>query len=657
MGGHADDGALETGDARAPEHMTTPSDASRWPAVGDAANARDAMPSGDPTSDSDAEAQGPRFIESSLIRMTTPAPPADVSRIVAGNTAFAWALYRELGQEPAKNIWFSPWSLTEAIAMAWTGASGAAATEIATVFGFWNDPPGVHAAIDTLDQKLVSESGTPVLHTANAFWISPSITPLSSYLDTLATYYGAGVGVVDFEDRATAIATINGWVSSRTEGTIPNLLQASDFPSLTTAVLTNALYLKAAWAEPFFDWATENRTFTRRDGSEVTVPMMSGWIEAARYTAGPGYRSAALPYHRGGDGPALEMVFILPEGDLSTLEESLDAASLTAIFTALAPQTVELRLPRFSMRASARLRPALTALGMPTPFMDGNAFSGISEPPPGAIYQVVHEGFVSVDEAGTEASAATAVIFGDASASGYDAPPPTVWLDRPFVIAIRQVDTGTLLFLASLGPHARNLRRAGKARPPRPSALTPNPPTARKGPARSRRTAPRARVRCRYMRRSGPNLRRLIAEPRAASDRDAGVIAASSPTEARFALSREIVALLAAASRDAPLLMLFEDLHAADRSTLLVLELVANPLRALRVMVLGSYRDLEASLRPDGGGSGRAIREADGRRGGEPGARAWRGRLRRPRLLPCEAPGSSGQSPPDMSVCPALATP
>lgn len=394
----------------------------------------------------DAPSGAVRLKRSPLDRAVPSADAKSVADLVGGNTELAFALYDRLRSSPG-NVAFSPYSITSAMAMAWAGAKGKTAQEIATVFHF-GDPATTHAAMNVLDQQLRVQDSQLVMQTANAFWLLPTLTPLPSYLDVLATDYGAGVGLVDFTNPKTAADIIDSWVSDNTAGTIPRLLEPVDLPDITTAVLTNALYFKAQWATQFEKALTGDAPFEVSPGNTVSVKMMRN-IVSSRYGEAAGYEAAAVPY-RTRAGRRYEMVVILPAKDLATFETTFDASALSALLSTLTQQDVDLSMPRFLLKASLHLKDDLGALGMPTAFGDSADFSGVSNPPPGNISDVVHQGYISVDENGTEASAATAVVFGDGSISTRDAPPPVLRLDRPFLAIIRDAGTGTVLFMARI---------------------------------------------------------------------------------------------------------------------------------------------------------------------------------------------------------------
>src|ERR1035437_9411670 len=278
------------------------------------------------------------------------------------------------------------------------------------------------------------------------------------FLDTLASKYGAGLRLVDFQNSPVgACQLIDGWVSDQTEGRIPKLLDSLD--SNVRLVLVKAIYLKAPWLEPFAESDTKTAPFTRPDGLQVSVPTMSLNLSKGRYASGTGWQAAELPYA----GGSLVMTIVVPD-DLAAFESSLDAARFSQIAAALQPAAVDLTLPRFKIETKSDLASALAGMGMPLAFDPTRAdFSGITTQEKLYIAKVVHQANISIDENGTEATAATAVVMAAASATLIQ-PPVTLHVDRPFLFALRDTNTGAILFLGRVVDPApsRLLCKSGK---------------------------------------------------------------------------------------------------------------------------------------------------------------------------------------------------
>jgi serpin B len=387
-------------------------------------------------------------IQSDKARVTSPnVSPSDLGELVDGNTAFAFDLYRELRDKDG-NLFYSPYSISEALAMTYAGARGDTAAQMAAALHYLLPQDTLHPAFNSLDQALASRgqgaAGTNgegfKLHVVNAIWGQQGFKFLPDYLDVLAENYGAGLRVLDFIKNAEqSRVTINDWVSQQTEQRIKDLVPPGAINNMTRLVLTNAIYFNAAWMYPFDKDATSNADFYLLDGSTVSIPMMRQ-TESFGYTAGDGYRAVELPY----DGNELSMVIIMPD-ELKSFEASLTGEQVAGIVQALKYQQVALEMPKFQYDASLGLKDALTSLGMGDAFIPDEAdFSGMDGKQDLYIQDVLHKAFVSVDEAGTEAAAATAVIVGTTS---MPAEPVQLIINHPFIYFIRDIQTGAVLFV------------------------------------------------------------------------------------------------------------------------------------------------------------------------------------------------------------------
>jgi serpin B len=311
----------------------------------------------------------------------------------------------------------------------------------------------LHPAFNALDTALTSqgsEEGEDAfqLNIANAIWGQEGFKFLPAFLDTLAKNYGAVLRTLDFGQAESARQTINGWVSEQTKGKIEELVPKGYLDSLVRLVLTNAIYFNGKWVLPFEKDSTRDGPFTRLDGSEVSVPMMS---QTARfdYTAGDGYQAIELPYRDSN----MAMLFVLPKaGRFEEMEATLSSSSVDAIVEDFSAQQVHLTLPKFTFESEFDLSTTLAQMGMPSAFRppgpDGADFSGMTGQRDLYISAVLHKAYVAVDEEGTEAAAATAVIMKLTSAM----PDPLVQmtLDHPFLFLIRDRDSGTILFVGRI---------------------------------------------------------------------------------------------------------------------------------------------------------------------------------------------------------------
>ncbi|MDT8898935.1 serpin family protein [Thermanaerothrix sp. 4228-RoL] len=375
-------------------------------------------------------------------------PETDLQTLIEGNTAFALDLYQHLRDE-AGNLFYSPYSITLALAMTYAGAAGQTAEAMAQTLHFTLPPEQLHSALNALNQRLTTPPTPPnpeeppfELHIANALWGQKDEPFRSAFLDLLAENYNAGLQTLDFTANPEgARQRINAWVAEQTRDKIRDLLQKGDITPQTRLVLTNAIYFKAAWRYPFKPEETQEGEFTLLNGQKVRVPMMHLNKELA-YAEGKGYQAAALPY-AGGD---YEMVLIVPTtGQFKAFEQALTPSYLNEILARLEPTQLDLSMPRFTYDARLSLRTTLKDMGMKIAFDPEQAdFTAMSEYPGLYIGNVVHKGFVAVDEAGTEAAAATAVIMERTSMPARSA---TLRVDRPFIFLIRDHQSGSILFI------------------------------------------------------------------------------------------------------------------------------------------------------------------------------------------------------------------
>jgi serpin B len=394
---------------------------------------------------------GPGENETQLAR--TPAPPtsagtADLEALVSGDDAFALELYQALRSQPG-NLFFSPYSISAALAMVYAGARGETEAQMAQTLHFDLPQADLHASFRALAEELARRGqgaqGTDEkgfrLDVVNALWGQKGYKFLEEYLSLLSAYYGAEMQRVNYSQPEKARAAINDWVSKQTEERIKDLIPPGGVDDRTRLVLTNAIYFNAAWANPFWESATADGPFTRLDGSQVTVPMMSR-TASSYYAAGDGYQAVELPYDRW----ETSMVILLPEKDkFEEFEASLDGAKLKQILAGLGSDQVALTMPKFEFDAEFSLADALSAMGMPVAFAAGADLSGMTREEDLFISDVFHKAFVSVDENGTEAAASTAVVAVPVSSN--PPKPVEVKVDRPFLFLIRDVETDAILFL------------------------------------------------------------------------------------------------------------------------------------------------------------------------------------------------------------------
>ncbi|MFO7567878.1 MAG: serpin family protein [Enhygromyxa sp.] len=379
--------------------------------------------------------------------------PAEAETLARQNQALTFALYHQLreGEAADRGFAISAYSIQSAFGMLYPGTVEPARAEMAAVMNFSLPGERQYVAHNWLATQLAARNlpaeeerwggrAAVELRSANGVWVLDDFADRVSreYLELLATHYDAGVYLGRFTTQPEVErAAINAWVAERTANLIPELFPSGSIDEDVALVLVNALYLKAPWVEPFPEQNTQPAPFFRLDGAQLEVAMMHAPDLAAEYGEGPGYQAVALPLR----GQDLEVLVIVPE-DFSSFEAGLDATSFTSLRAGMAPAIVDLGLPKFELEAQLELTDELKALGMIRPFVDDRSFDAIVEQL-GIITTVVHQTVIEVDEQGTEAAAATGIAISVTSAPEADA---TLVVDRPFLLAIRDTPTDTLLF-------------------------------------------------------------------------------------------------------------------------------------------------------------------------------------------------------------------
>ena len=378
---------------------------------------------------------------------------ADKAATVAGNSEFAFDLYAKLKEDPkveeaGGNLFFSPYSISTALAMTWAGARGQTEKEMAKVLHFSLAQAKLHPAFAALEKQLNAdeEERGYELSIANALWGQKGYGFLKDFMRLTKKNYGAGFKEVDFANpgqREEARKRINKWVEKKTKKKIKDLIQPGIFNNLTRLVLTNAIYFKGDWAIEFDKDKTIDATFTISADKLVTVPMMHH-EDRFKYAETPDLQILELPYKK----QELSMIIFLPAkiDGLAELEKSLTFKNINEWLGKLRKRKVIVLLPRFKMTTGPlELKDILKSMGMKDafslpPIAD---FSGMTGKKDLFISNVLHKAFVAVDEKGTEAAAATAVVM---MKGGIDYQ-PVFRADHPFVFLIKDNRSGSILFV------------------------------------------------------------------------------------------------------------------------------------------------------------------------------------------------------------------
>ncbi len=375
---------------------------------------------------------------------------ADITALVAGNSEFAMDMFQYLADTDS-NVFFSPYSMSLGFAMVYGGARTTTELQMKDVFHFNLDQDALHKTFNSLDLRLrpvenpTREGEEPgfQLQIANSFWAEQSYTFLDSYLDLLGVNYGAEIQLVDFvQAYEQARKEINAWTSVETEDLIPELFPVGSFNDLTRFACVNTIYFKAAWEEQFAEIDTFNAPFHTPEG-DVDVPMMQ-LMTSLSYLEGDDFQAVELPYK----GNTTSMVLLLPaEGCYDLFEQSLDLDIYNSIIEQMESTDVHLYMPKFKSSPEALdLKDILSYLGMPVAFAwPGADFSAMAGDLMLYLDKAFHQAVIEVNERYTEAAAATG------SSGGYGGGPvPTFRADRPFIYLIRDLDTGSILFMGRM---------------------------------------------------------------------------------------------------------------------------------------------------------------------------------------------------------------
>lgn len=367
---------------------------------------------------------------------------------------------RFLKQLPAdRSLVFSPHDLSRTFAKLTDAAEGATLQQIQQAFGFGTTDESFHRSQNALSGSLAERNREPVndgrgradavvLKEASDVWLSQATRPHPSYLDTLALYYGGGVHLADFQGRPEDVRkAINSKIELQTNELIPELLPADSVTDETVLVLTSALYFKAPWATPFPSAIPGE--FQTLSGDRTTAPMLNRTLPLGFY-AGERFVSVSVPYV----GNQLGMLLVVPdEGAYESVRDALSEDVLDAIVKGTEVTAVDLTLPKFAIQSDVAAKASLQKLGVEAAFERGAAsFPKLTAKQVSGVFvsDVVHKATVSVDEQGTEASAATAVLGAAGGSAGPPPEPKVVTVDRPFLFTIRDNVTGSLLFVGQV---------------------------------------------------------------------------------------------------------------------------------------------------------------------------------------------------------------
>lgn len=367
--------------------------------------------------------------------------------VVKAINLFGLDIYQQLGHESG-NIFYSPLSLSTALAMTLEGARKETARQMSQVLHLLMTDEQRRQGMARLRELTNRPDRKSQLYQANALWVQKNFQLLKSYLETIASFYDGQATNVDFVSRREeARRMINDWTAEKTAGKIKDLIPPGVLNPLTQLVLTNAIYFRGLWLLPFDPKATLPGKFYLADGGQVEVPLMRLTGERARfpYLENEDWQILEMLY----EGKDLSMLILLPrKNDLAAVEKKLTLETLEAWKKELREERVDVYLPRFKMETKYLMRDKLEALGMPIAFSTQADFSGIDGQQDLFIQQVIHQAFVEVNEEGTEAAAASGVLVGR---TAYVPEKKFIFrADHPFVFFIQEKTSGVILFMGRL---------------------------------------------------------------------------------------------------------------------------------------------------------------------------------------------------------------
>ena len=368
--------------------------------------------------------------------------------IVAGNNAFAIELYQKL-KSAQDNLFFSPFSISTAMAMTYAGACANTEKQMSAAMHFDLDQKKFHAEFGEIQSHLnkYEKKGDVKLEVANSLWLQKEYTFLPAFLEETKKY-DPGLNYVNFisETEKTRIA-INTWVEKKTNDKIKDLISPGTLDAMTRLVLANAIYFKGKWASPFDSSATKNMPFYGPSSGGVNVPMMRKSDHELGYMENRDIQCLEMPYA----GNDLSMFVILPKkrNGLNELEKIFTEANLAAWSKCIHKEKVVVFFPRFKSLKSFLLTQELSSMGMHDAFSRAADFSGMTGTKDLSISDVIHKAFIEINEEGTEAAAATAVVMKLLSARE-ESLPPTFRADHPFIFLIRDNQSGAILFMGRI---------------------------------------------------------------------------------------------------------------------------------------------------------------------------------------------------------------
>ncbi len=370
----------------------------------------------------------------------------DMNPIIEANNRFAFDLYSKYKTEDG-NIFMSPYSIFTALSMTYEGAKGQTAKEMEETLHLPENTKLRRESFRQIHNEINKDDKEYKLSTANALWAQQSYQFNKNYFNLIETYYEGKATSLDFiGDTEGSRLTINKWVEEKTNDKIKDLIPSGALTSAIKLVLTNAIYFKGEWVKQFNKEYTKEQNFRITPNNTVQIPMMQRTDDKSifNYSEASNFQMLELPY----SGNDLSMLIILPKDNLESIENSLTLENLLKWKEGLSKQKVNVYIPKLKFETKYFMQKPLSEMGLPTAFSDLANFTGMVDTPKAnlKISKVIHQAFIELNEEGTEAAAATAVIM-TRTATAYSPPKPTFRADHPFIFIIQQKNTGNILFI------------------------------------------------------------------------------------------------------------------------------------------------------------------------------------------------------------------
>jgi len=383
------------------------------------------------------------------VAVETYATTESVQSLVDSLNDFSFAFYDEIIKNEESNVFYSPYSIFTALSMAYEGANGNTAVQMKDILNILQNDSVTESSFGRLYNLLNQNREGYTINTANAFWANEDYKFLDEYIALLTSYYIAEANELDFSKNVEAANTINTWIEKQTNDKIKNMIKPETLSDLTKLVLTNAIYFKGLWEKQFYTANTSEADFETNTFQNVTVDMMryTGKDNKFNYTETEDLKILELDYQ----GNDISMIIILPkENNITLAEKELSAVNLADWKSSLTKTTINvLKIPKFKLETEYTLNNILSDMGIKDAFNFGVAdFSGMDGTNYLYISLVIHKAFVEVNEEGTEAAAATAIMM----EAGAAFPPKTYTFiaDHPFIFLIQQKETGAVLFMGKV---------------------------------------------------------------------------------------------------------------------------------------------------------------------------------------------------------------